>query len=88
MPRLHNQREELFVRGVLTGLSKARAAVHAGYSSRSSMQIGSEISRRPHVQRRMDELRAVVVRVFNAIDGEPEAGREFEMCAHKLHGSR
>jgi terminase small subunit-like protein len=91
MPQLQNPREEAFVRGRLTGLNKSRAAVLAGFSPRSAMQIGSQISRRPHVKRRMEELRGIVLRVFEAIDGPSESERverEFGLCAHKLHGSR
>jgi phage terminase small subunit len=91
MPQLENRREEAFVRGRLTGLSKTRAAIDAGYSPHSAMQIGSELSRRPSVQRRMEELRGIVLRVFQAIDGEPEpvrVERELRLCAHELHSSR
>jgi hypothetical protein len=91
MPQLQDPREEAFVRARLTGMSKASAAVSAGYSQHSAPQIGSEISRRPSVQRRMEELRGIVLRIFDAIEGEPESDRverEFGLCAHKLHGSR
>jgi phage terminase small subunit len=91
MPQLQNKREEVFVRARLSGLNKSRAAVVAGFSPRSAAQIGSELSRRPTVLGRMEELRGIVIRVLNAIDGEPEAERverEFGLCAHKLHGSR
>jgi hypothetical protein len=86
--QLKNPREEAFARARLTGLSKAAAAIEAGFSPRSAMQIGSQISARPRVQRRMEQLRDVVLRVFDAIDGEPESDRIERLCAHKVHASR
>lgn len=58
MPILENPKHERFVHYYLRHLSKARAAIEAGFSAKTARQIGHAISTRPEVAERIRELQA------------------------------
>lgn len=58
MPILENPKHERFVHYYVRHLSKARAAIEAGFSAKTARQIGHAISMRPEVAERIRELQA------------------------------
>ncbi len=66
MPVLKNQRRELFAQGIVKGLTKAQAAINAGFSAKSAESAGCRLAKDVKVKARIVELQARIVKVGEA----------------------
>jgi DNA-binding NarL/FixJ family response regulator len=64
--------QEAMLRFIICGYKQVHAAEAAGYSRRTAKACSSAMLRKPHVKRRLDELRIVVEA---ALDTVPVVGR-------------
>ena len=83
-----NHRQEQFVRNLLKGRTRTAAAIEAGYSPRTARAIGPELCNRPHVYRRIQELRAIVAQVLDSIPGIENSGDAVPGSHSKGHRHR
>lgn len=60
MPALKSEKRELFAQGLSRGLTKAQAALNAGFSEKSCTVEGSRLAKHPDVVSRVGELFAKV----------------------------
>jgi hypothetical protein len=59
VPALIDTKHEAFARYVAAGLSQTAAATKAGFPENSAHNTGSRLAKRPEIQERVDELKAL-----------------------------